>query len=319
MPGQLQEHCRRVIRAMADGRVVPLLGAGVNLCGRPPDTGWRQGESLPTGAELAAYLADRFDYPPGQASELVRVSEYVYVMTGSGPLYESLHAVFDADYAVSPVHRFLAGLPNKLARVGEDRRCQLIVTTNYDDALERAFRDAGEPFDLISYMAEGEQRGKFVHWTPEGEPTLIERPNEYRELWPERRTVILKMHGAVDRVGPDGQWDSYVITEDHYIDYLTNTDIANLVPVTLAAKLRRSHFLFLGYSMRDWNLRVILHRIWGEQKLKYKSWAVQLAPDEIDREFWELRGVDILDVPLEAYVDALEEALAAAAGVSPQP
>ena len=77
------------------------------------------------------------------------------------------------------------------------------------------------------------------------------------------RSVILKIHGAVDRSSPDGEDDSFVITEDHYIDYLTRTDLANLVPITLAAKLRRSHFLFLGYSLRDWNLRVILHRIAG--------------------------------------------------------
>lgn len=319
MQNGLHDHCRRVIKAIAEGRVVPLLGAGVNLCGRPPNADWRRGEHLPSGSELAAHLAERFDYPAGQAAELVRVSEYVYVTTGSGPLYESLHAIFDADYVVGPVHRFLASLPRRLKKGDEASGCQLIVTTNYDDALERAFREGGEQFDLVCYMADGEQRGKFVHWPPDGAPTLIERPNEYRQLWPDERTVILKMHGAVDRTGPEGQWDSYVITEDHYIEYLTNTDIANLVPVTLAAKLRRSHFLFLGYSMRDWNLRVILHRIWGAQKLKYKSWAIQLAPDEIDREFWELRGVDILDVPLEEYMAALEAALEEIAGQSALP
>ena len=111
--------------------------------------------------------------------------------------------------------------------------------------------------------------------------------------------MILKIHGAVDRV--DSEWgDSYVITEDHYIDYLTRTDIAGLLPVTLGAKLRRSHFLFLGYSMRDWNLRVILHRIWGQQKLNYKSWAIQVDPEAIEREFWQKRGVDILDVEARA-------------------
>ena len=50
----------------------------------------------------------------------------------------------------------------------------------------------------------------------------------------------------------------------------------------LAMQLRRSHFLFLGYGMRDWNLRVILHRIWGEQRLKYKSWAIQRDPDRLE-------------------------------------
>ncbi len=133
---------------------------------------------------------------------------------------------------------------------------------------------------------------------------MIERPNEYAELALDQRTVILKIHGAVDRL--DSEWgDSYVITEDHYIDYLTRTDISGLLPVTLSAKLRRSHFLFLGYAMRDWNLRVILHRIWGQQKLNYKSWAIQLEPEPVEREFWQKRGVDILDVELERYVTGL--------------
>src|SRR5262249_28529901 len=174
---------------------------------------------------------------------------------------------------------------------------------------ERAFRAAGEPFDLVVYIAEGEreQRGKFVHWPPDGEARLIEKPNEYRGLSLDQRPVILKIHGAVDRVNADH--DSYVITEDHYIDYLTHTDISNLVPVTLAAKLRKSHFLFLGYSLRDWNLRVILHRIWGEQKLTYKSWAIQLNPEPIERKFWNKREVDIFDVRLEEYIAALHERL----------
>ena len=214
---------------MADGRVIPLLGAGVNLCGRPPDAGWRPGGYLPTAGELTRYLAERFDYPRDEALDLVRVSEYAYVMSGSGPLYEELHDVFDADYQISPLHRFLAELPRRLEQSGQRRRCQLIVTTNYDDALERAFREAGEPFDLVWYIAEGDHRGKFVHWPPGGGPTLIEIPNEYDKLRPGEQSVILKIHGAIDRAGPEAEWDSYVITEDHYIDYLTHTEIQNLV------------------------------------------------------------------------------------------
>ncbi len=33
--------------------------------------------------------------------------------------------------------------------------------------------------------------------------------------------MILKIHGAVDRVD-DGRRHSYVITEDHYIEYLAH-------------------------------------------------------------------------------------------------
>ena len=226
-------------------------------------------------------------------------------MTGSGPLYDELRRLFDADYPPTPLHQFFAMLPQALRSKGHPTTHQLVVTTNYDDMLERSFRASGEPFDLVAYVSEGEQHGKFLHRLPDGQVTIIDRPNEYRGLDLNQRSVILKIHGAVDRGDPDR--DSYVITEDHYIDYLAHTDISNLVPVTLAAKLKRSHFLFLGYALRDWNLRVILHRIWGEQKLTYKSWAVQLDPSPIDQQYWLKRDVDILNVHLEDYVTALGE------------
>jgi hypothetical protein len=305
MPDALDLHYRLVVKAIADGRVVPFFGAGANLCGRPAGQAWRPGQYLPSGNELSAYLAENFGYPVNEPLDLVRVSQYAALMTGSGPLYEELRRLFDADYPPTPLHRFFAMLPNALRAKGYTTTHQLVVTTNYDDMLERSFRTAGEPFDLVGYVSEGEQRGKFLHWLPSGEVIVIDRPNEYRGLSLGERSIILKIHGAVDRGNPER--DSYVITEDHYIDYLTHTDISNLVPVTVAAKLKRSHFLFLGYALRDWNLRVILHRIWGEQKLTYKSWAVQLNPSPIDQQYWRQRDVDILDVRLEDYVAALGE------------
>jgi hypothetical protein len=47
------QHYDTVLRAMADGRVVPLLGAGVNLTGRPKGARWQHGRYLRSGAELA--------------------------------------------------------------------------------------------------------------------------------------------------------------------------------------------------------------------------------------------------------------------------
>ncbi len=118
-----------------------------------------------------------------------------------------------------------------------------------------------------------------------------------------QRPVILKIHGAVHR--EELERDSYVVTEDHYIDYLSRSDISNLMPKALITKLKASHFLFLGYSLRDWNLRVILRRLWGERKLTYKSWAVQVKPDPLDRQFWSKRDVDIHSVSQETYMSAL--------------
>jgi class 3 adenylate cyclase len=305
----LDAHFEAIIKTIIEGRVVAFIGEGANLCGRASDKKWTSGgfDTLPSSTELAEHLARNFEYPSGAPLDLARVSQYVSVVSGSGPLYDELHSLFDIDYEPTPLHRCFASVPAMLREKGYPPRYPLIVTTNYDDALERAFQGAGEPFDLVVYAAEGEQRGKFLHFPPGGDVCVIERPNEYRGLSLDQRSVILKIHGAVDRAG--ALWDSFVITEDHYINYLTRTDISNLLPVTLAAKLRKSHFLFLGYSLRDWNLRVILHRIWGEQKLTYKSWAILGKMELMEKDFWRSREVDVLNVPLGEYIAALEERL----------
>lgn len=296
------EHYRMMAKLLVGGAAVPFLGAGVNLCGRPERTVWKLGECLPSGSELAEYLAREVDYPYQDRTDLLRVSQYVDVTLGNGPLYESLRGVFAAEYPPTPLHRLLASLPALIRRAGR-RTFPLIVTTNYDDALERAFLEAGEPYDLATYIADGPDRGRFKHTAPSGESKVIAVPNKYTQLRFDERPVIAKIHGAVNRC--DERSDSFVVTENHYIAYLSHTDVAKLIPVNLLARMSRSHFLFLGYSLRDWNLRVILHRLWGDGGLNYNSWAIQADPDRLDQKAWARRGVELLDARLEAYGDEL--------------
>jgi hypothetical protein len=308
----LDQHQTILVRAISDGRVVPFLGAGVNLCGRPPDASWRPGESgfLPSGAELARHFAEHYGLRGEDAVDLLRVAQYVSTMDGEMGLYENLRAVFDANYPPTPVHRFFATLPGRLRARGLPhtpdlrRRQPLIVTTNYDDVLERAFRDAGEAFHVLSYIADG--RGKFMHWAPDADPVLVETPERYPALHGET-AVILKIHGAIDRINEER--DSYVITEDHYIDYLTRTDVDTLLPIPLPARLKKSQFLFLGYSLRDWNLRAMFHRLQRERLRQAQSWAVLKDPQELERRFWRNRDVEIIETELEGYFARLDERL----------
>ena len=276
------DHFETVAGAMLSGQIVAVLGADV--------------------AELAARLAQRFGYPSDNGGALTRVAQYVAVMKGSGPLYDELHALLGVESQPTPVHRFFASLPPLLRARGSPH--QLIVTTSYDVALEQAFLDAGEEFDVVAYLAAGPHRRRFCHLSPDGVARLIDLPNTYVDLSLERRTIILKLHGQVD-CSAEREWESFVVTEDDYIDYLAQADVASVVPVALAAKLRRSHFLFLGYTMADWNLRVILNRLWGDQPLSYRSWAVQPQPMPFEREFWRRRDVDVFELPLENYVEGL--------------
>jgi DNA-binding SARP family transcriptional activator len=280
-----------VVRALLSGRVVPVLGPRAEAAGAP---------------DLVGYLVKAFDYGD-RAGDLTRVSQYIATISGEGPLYDALHDLYGVELAPGRVHRFLASLPPILR--AREAPHQLIVTTAYDLALEQAFGEAGEEFDVVVYLATGRNRGKFLHLAPDRSPTVISEPNLYAtELSLDRRTVILRVHGRVDH--DDGrEWESFVVTEDDYIGYLTPGELASVIPVALAARLRRSHFLFLGYALRDWHLRLLLNRLWGDEKVGYRSWSVQPDASALETEFWRRRDVDVFELGLDDYVDELAQRL----------
>jgi class 3 adenylate cyclase len=316
----LGAHCASVLRAYVGGQLVVFLGESINLCGRPLGRTWEpdQQEYAPTAHEIAEHLAATSDYPYETARDLPRVSQYVATLQGSGPLYELLHSVLETSYQPSPFHRLVAGLSRALRAKGYEPQAPLIVTNSLDDSLERAFDDASQSYDLVAYMAKGEHRGRFVHYPPGGRPRLVDRPNKYVGV-SFARPVILKLYGTVDR--RDMERDSFVVTEDHFVDYLSGTDLSGLLPVTLAARLHKSHFLFIGYRLSEWNLRAIMRRIWGERQLSYNSWAICPAAEPLERELWRMRDVELLDTSLDRYATSLTDHLDAlpAVGEGPRP
>lgn len=312
--------------------MIPFLGAGASLCGQLRNESWEPSQDhIPSNEDLTNYLAHFYRYPEREAKQLARVSQYVAVMQGSGPLYEKLQEIFNRDYRPTDLHLFLASLPQFFREKNLNqtnflpRRRLVMVTTNYDDLLEQAFDQAKEPYHKLVYMAATESKneaylGRFLHWMPNGKHTLIKGENDKDSLYTYEEAenvdpypVIIKIHGAVDRAPqPDpytnGEYSSYVITEDNYIDYLTQADFFNLLPMSLSAALKKNNFLFLGYGLQDWNLRVILRRIWKEQQtLNYASWAVQLETTDLDRAYWRQHNVEIVNLDLSDYIRKLKE------------
>jgi DNA-binding SARP family transcriptional activator len=283
-PLQLNDQIDEVVKALAAGRLVPVLGPGA------------------ANDELAAFLAERFECPPGHAGGLARVSQYVTARNGVGPLWDELHAALDRDVEPDPLHAWLASL-SPILRARELPH-QLVVTTALDTAVERAYAEAGEELDVVSYIAAGRDRGRFLHTAPDGKAVVVDEPNAYDGLSLERRPVLLKVHGGVDR-GAAREWESFAVSEDDHIDYLA-ADAGGTVPVTLAARLRRSHLLFLGYRVDDWSLRVFLRRVWGRDRLAYRSWAVQPAAEGVARELWRERDVEVYDCALAEYAVELD-------------
>jgi SIR2-like domain len=293
-----------ILDKLRKGRVIPFIGAGASFVGRPPKSHWVGPASnfLPLASELAQYLDTRSGFPSDQTAELTRVAQFFDGVTGRGGLDEELHDVFSKEYTPSALHYALAGFDNLV-----------VVTTNYDNLLERAFRERGRPFHLIVYRTSDL---KLLFWE-HGATAPVETAASELTFDLSSASVIYKMHGTADQRSPER--DSYVITEDDYVEFLARMVDMTAIPAGLAEPFRRSHFLFLGYGLRDWNLRVILQRIWGAQKRSYNSWAIQLNPQTIDRKSWAKRNVDLLDMRLEDYVPLLEQAVMGNAAPTPAP
>jgi hypothetical protein len=300
----------------ADNLVI-FLGAGVNADDH--EGPFRPGASmLPDDADIAEYLAvkARLRSPERQLAE---VAQYARMIRGEPRVFSWVKSIF-ATSAPGPAHRYLARLPRRLEELGLERLYLMVVTPKFDVALEQAFLEAKEPFDVAIYMAPGtEHAGRFVHvkWG-DVDPQPILAPNEY-DGFPIvgddgqlTRTVIVRINGAIDDADLGYRWkNNYVITEDHYIDYFGGHRAEEVVPMQILAKLRQSSCLFLGYALADWRLRVFLHWIWpGERPSGATHWAVQRRPDVLERRFWEHAGVGLYRSRLTDYVQGLDRFLA---------
>jgi SIR2-like domain/TIR domain len=318
----------RIVGYLAEGSVVTVLGSGANAVDR--DGPWQHGcGSLPDNAALARHLADRYRVG-SESDDLARISQHVFLTEGNVDLNRTLREVLiKPDSEPGSIHRFVARLPGRLRDLGRERY-QLLVTTNYDSALERAFDAVREPYDLVVFVAVGDHRGRFVHvpwWDPDGRGSHpIAVPNEYVDLPIDEdgaleRTVIVKPHGGAVEFGRGEPplRDNFVITEDHYIGYLAQNPVESLVPLQILNKLRDSHFLFLGYGMRDWTLRVLLQRIWGDQQVEARSWAVEdRGLDVVEHELWEHFGVHVIQQPVAEFLNELASELGHIAGTRVQ-
>ena len=288
------------------GNLVVFLGAGANADDRGAPWSAESG-GLPDDGDLAAYLASLVGLKAA-SPHLAEVAQYASATRSDRVLFDWVTQALRVNSEPGPVHRYLAQLP---ARLGN--RFQMIVTPKYDAALERALTEAGEDFDVAVYMAPGtDHPGRFVHLPWNGSEHVIEKPNDYRgfpihNLDSLTRTVIVRINGAVDDPALGFPWEyNCVITEDHYIDYMSGGPAAQTVPMQIIQKLQRSNYLFLGYSITDWRLRVFLHRISeGERFGRAMYWAVEHEPDALAEKLWRRGDVTLYQSSLTDYLEGL--------------
>jgi hypothetical protein len=279
-------------------RCLIFLGAGASIDQDKPD--------LPTAKELSKEMArkcmlDWHEYVP--LSTTAFYFEFFYTREKLNQfLVERI-----GDPRVQPTSTIttLVKIVSKLEAL--KKKC-IVVTTNYDQHFERAYTAAtgGRQPGVIVYRGANDPniKGSKLHDGLNGEP----------EYWlPDLPTYLYKMHGCISNPGEQ----NLVITEEDYINFLTNAlhhhpDKRLLHYVR--GRLALSTVLFIGYSLSDWNFRV-LFKATAEDKA-VTSFAVQLNSDPGDNEterarqsallkFWGKRHIDIVNTDAALFMDDL--------------
>lgn len=114
------------------------------------------------------------------------------------------------------------------------------------------------------------------------------------------------MHGSIDEP------ESLVINESDYIRYLANiNDTDRGMPEYFRKNvIPQSTLLFLGYSLQDWNFRVIWEGVlagrmpWDKQRVSY---ALIKNPKHFQIRYWARQQIDIFDEDLTDFAVKLAE------------
>ncbi|UBU13641.1 SIR2 family NAD-dependent protein deacylase [Nonomuraea gerenzanensis] len=242
----------RLVRQLRRGDCTPLLGAGA-CSGR-----------LPTGRQLSQKFAGIYKYPFTDVHNLPRVMHYA--VTANGDPVDLKHQVcsYLQEYAppaddpppVIDPHEVLAQFP-----------IRTFLTTNYDDFMATAL--------LQEKSCRKNPTSTFPKWwdTEEEEPHL--------DLPTHEEPLIYHLHGRWDEPG------SLVLTDDDYLTYLVNMVEARAandqppLPSTVIRAMTSHPLLFVGYSLQDWNFRVLFHGLLKAMPLimRRRHISVQLMPD----------------------------------------
>lgn len=245
--------------------------------------------------------------------DLARAALHVEVDIGFGNLMELLReALPDTECEPSPLLKLLAKLRLPVASNGNTATSpfRLIVTTNYDDLLERAFDENNMPFEKVV-----QQIGTFE-----------DRKGLENRLAKPKGTIIYKIHGSFKDESNRLTKRRLILTEDDYIEFLANfEDPVKGVPRLIRSELVSSEvgstatgetevtsgttILFLGYGLQDWDFQTIYKTFVEPINPRPRSFAIQKNPPDFWVRYWDKKDVTILDVDLYEFASELESLL----------
>jgi SIR2-like domain len=259
------EEAKAALETIADivskGKCILFLGAAVHYP-PPKDSPYNypSQERPPLGSEFSTYLAAKSGFAKrlrnDDAANLQRVSQDYETKKQRSELVKEIKAAVYTGKKPSPVLRALARL-----------NFPLVVTTNYDQLFEKALRDAGKD-PVVSIYKKNEDGDEPTDDYPYDDDPTPERP------------FIFKIHGDILAA------DSIVITDEDYIQFILRMSDKQQyypVPQTIQYHFKKWPTLFIGYSLRDYNLRLLFKTLrWKIDKAGFPAtYSVDLYPDPL--------------------------------------
>jgi len=246
----------RLADQLRSGKCTPFLGAGA-CHGR-----------IKVASEISRELAREHGYPFADRHDLARVMRYVSVRNGDPVFVKEKF-----------VREYFTDLPSPdFSSPGEPHAAlakfpiPMYLTTNYDDFMARALREAGRSPRVLSCPWYAGAPYSAEDFDPPATGTDVASP------------IVYHLHGVATMP------ESLVLTEDDYIQFLIAlaeerhreyvSGRAVLIPPIVQEVLSRTSLLFIGYSLQDWNFQVLLHGILRELPPTHRRRhvSVQLLP-----------------------------------------
>ena len=164
--------------------------------------------------------------------------------------------------------------PNEPHALLADLNLPLYITTNYDHFMAEAIRHGAAASTTLSMRV-----GIRISADPRKMPLPRRSPNPVAR----NRSSSTCTASTVSRSPSSSR-------RSDYLDFLINLGSEpKLLPSVVRSALANTVLLFIGYSLNDWNFRVLTRAIHRSipRNLKYSSIAVQLPPE--DRSTKQLR------------------------------
>ncbi len=271
MDGSPQESdYKDIAESIVSGNCVLFLGAGASKGSEVPDR-----EKLTK--ELWEKIKDK-DVPlkEEEKKDLAKVAYWCGKIKGRKELAKYVKDMFPLYPKPLAIHKYISKLP-----------FNIIVTTNYDTLMERQFEN--------KEFESKDKKIKEICFK-----TIIELNDFFH--WNDQIVKLIKIHGCVTR-------GDIVITEDDYIEYLISSSKYLPFIDILKFLFYTKNILFIGYSLSDINIKVILKLVenaLGKDHKQHYLIQSEKIHDDIYHDFKE-KKINIFNIEGERFMKDLVE------------